>query len=154
MQVCNLAVHALEACSLLADNCEEGFGQKRICRSCLAKPNVPQLIESRAEENWGNQVVAYDKKQSRGRYLQKTYPANEFLLTDAPATVPILKSGAATHLKPIRKGEERLDLVRTCSFDAVFQLILTAAFDSPFFLAYIRDNKSKNRLYSLVDAVR
>ena len=73
--------------------------------------------------------------QLRGKYLQQTNNADQFLLTDKLTSVPILKSASQRKLKPIRKGAKKIDLMNTnTSFDSIFQLMLTVSFDSPLLL--------------------
>lgn len=76
---------------------------------------------------------------------------HEFLLSDEPTSVPILKSGDETTLKPIRKGEKRIDLTHTCAFDSFFQLVLTTAFDSNlFFQNTVTANKFVSTFFGMI----
>lgn len=60
-------MHIFKTCSLPIENSEEGYGEKRVCIACCEKPNIPELIESRAYENWRNLTRKFEKKQYYGK---------------------------------------------------------------------------------------
>lgn len=64
--VCKVAVHALEECSMAYD--EEGYGQKRICLSCVSK-NTEKIHATKEIKNWRGLISDKNKKRT-AKYLR------------------------------------------------------------------------------------
>lgn len=86
--ICTKAVPGSDLCSLPVTESEEGYGQKRLCLSCSVKANAPKLIESRAFENWGNQVQLHEKEN-----LQRNRPCRNKIVESSPLTATGRNSG-------------------------------------------------------------
>lgn len=143
LKVCKQAVHALDSCSLPVSDTHERPEKQLVCTNCSENNNERSPVEPRSTV------------KPRGKYLQETYAAHEFLLTDDLPKVPILKSGNKTDLKPIRKGRQRIDLTNTCAFDSLFQLMLTTTFDCPiFYKNFIQSNIAVNKFIKMIYDVR
>lgn len=150
-------MHALSSCSKNISGNEEGYGEKRTCIRCSKNPNAAKLIEAQAFENWGNQVVKHTRKTqtTKGRYLQESYPPDSFGLRDELKRIPILKSGDNRELKAIKDKRILVDITNTCSFDAIFQLVITVAVDSEaFFLKSIVEQSSHNSFLKMIHETR
>jgi len=129
--ICKKYVHALDSCSKAIEEEDEGFGQKRICKSCQRMPpRITNKISSLNDvENWRGLIIS----KSKSRYLHKNFQKNEFILHDKLSKIPVLSNGNCLKLKAINIKGRKLTLANTCAFDSVFQLFLAAVYDSkPF----------------------
>lgn len=83
--ICQKSVHAIDACSTPIG--EEGYGQKRICKKCETFGNANEILATREIEDWRGLA---SKTSSRGRYLQRGNPEQDFLLNKLQK-IPIIK---------------------------------------------------------------
>lgn len=93
--ICHKNVHAIDACSTLIR--EEGYGQKRICKRCEIFGNANEIIATREIEDWRGLA---SKTSSKGRYLQRGNPEQDFLL-DKFQKIPIIKNGGNVSVKAV-----------------------------------------------------
>lgn len=121
--ICKNAVHAIDACSMPIG--EEGYGQKRICKSCNAFDDTNEILATREVEDWRGLVCG---TSSKGRYLQRGSLEQDFLL-DKLQKIPIIKNGGNINVKSIQVGNKKVSLSNICAFDSIMQLFISAYFD-------------------------
>ncbi|XP_048513396.1 uncharacterized protein LOC125501447 [Athalia rosae] len=146
--LCGKSVHELEGCSVSFGQ-NEGCGLRRICLSCrrIPSPSIAHSLDSGVQENWRGLTVPASKK--KGRYLQKNYSQNLFLIGSKITKVPVLKNGSCLNLMPVTLKCGKVTLVRTCGFDSVFQILLVTTIDNIEFQRTILQ-VSTNELFKIV----
>lgn len=141
--ICHKNVHAIDACSTPMG--EEGYGQKRICKRCEIFGNANEIIATREIEDWRGLA---SKTSSRGRYLQRGNPEQDFLL-DKLQKIPIIKNGGNVSVKAVKIGNEKYSFNNTCAFDSILQLFISAYFDKKY-IKDITHKESSNMLFKLI----
>jgi len=109
--ICKKDVHALDFCSKAIEEEDEGFGQKRICKSCQRMtPRITNKISSLNDvENWRELTIS----KSKSRYVHKNFQKNEFILHDKLSKISVLSNGNCLKLKAI--NIRRISLVSEIS---------------------------------------
>lgn len=141
--ICEKNVHLFSACSKPIEGEVEGY-EKRICIAChrLSITNTQEMANLNEIENWRGLA----KSTSKSRYLRGTFKDKEFILHEKLSKVPILSNGNSLYLKPINIKGRKITLANTCAFDSIFQLFLSAVYDSKAF-STICDKLAKQNLF-------
>lgn len=153
--VCRKGVHIIFECSAPVPGEEEGFGQKRVCRSCMTIDNtkLAAIFSSQEIENWrGLGHKTKNAKQRKSVYLRKDFLEHEFVIHDKIHKIPIIKNGDALELKAIKIRNRNISLTNTCGFDSVFQVCLCAMHDREIMSGYVDD--TANEFLKLVKNVK
>lgn len=141
--ICKKAVHAIDACSMSIG--EEGYGQKRICKSCNASDDINEILATREVEDWKGLVCG---TSSKGRYLQRGNLEQDFLLNKLQK-IPIIKNDGNINVKSVQVGYKKISLTNTCAFDSILQLFISAYFDKKHIKDLIHKENS-NIFFKLV----
>lgn len=153
--ICRKGVHIVFECSAPVPGQEEGFGQKRVCRSCMTidSTKLAAIFSSQEIENWrglGHKTTT--AKQRKSRYLRKDFLEHEFVVDDKIHKIPIFKNGDALELKAIKIRNRNISLTNTCGFDSVFQVCLCAMHDRETMSGYVEG--AANEFLKLVKNVK
>ncbi|KAB0805433.1 hypothetical protein PPYR_02403 [Photinus pyralis] len=125
---CGKNVHVLKECSIPIQGEQEGFGEKRVCVEChrLTTRTSKDIRNLSVVENWRGLAESVNKS----RYLRASFQENEFLLHEKLNKIPILNNGNSLKLRAINVKGIKVTLANTCAFDSIFQLFLSAVYDS------------------------
>lgn len=144
-RLCGRNVHVLPTCSM-SDGEEEGYGLRRICLPCTAKPDFTQKEALTELENHKGlplkDITNSNRNKRRNRYLgqSKEKIKDIFLYEKSKTTktnIPILKNGNTLTLQFINLEGGRISLKNTCGLDSLFQLYLVTAADYSDFQKYL-----------------
>jgi hypothetical protein len=149
--ICKVAVHALNKCSLTYD--EEGYGQKRICIPCSLLEGSQNILATRETENWRG----LNNKKRKARYLGDDPCGVQDALTWRSAKLPIMRNGSSTELQAVKIDDQNYCLINTCAFDSVLQIVLAALSDYKDFeteVYYFKNNFLKVKSYVLTGSYK
>lgn len=151
--VCRKGVHIVFDCSIPVAGDEEGYGQKRLCKSCQKIDNntLSSLISSQEIENWRGLGRSTSKKK-KSYYLRNDFHKNEFIVHEKIKSMPIIKNGHDMQLKAIRLLNKNISLTNTCGFDSLFQVCLCALQDRQLLREYVQE--TENDFLQLVSSVQ
>lgn len=153
--ICNIGVHNLDLCASPLD-CNEGFGQKRICFKCHKHPDINVILASRHVENWGGETIntqavrknkLSNKKQNEKKQTAKYLGGNPYLIREQlefhgkRKKIAILRNGSCDNIRPVKIDGKNVYTILTCAFDSLYQVAAAAVCDWPNFRA--RVNKKK-----------
>lgn len=133
--ICNIPVHIFEQCSASIPGEEEGYGQRRICKTCNSRDpvTIDETLSQRETEKWRGLDNA---EKSVRRTKKSLYMRNDFLETDFEFPVKVV--GETKGKKAILKNANTLgskchkingisySLQNTCAFDSITQIFLKA----------------------------
>ena len=127
--ICQAPIHRLPECSDPLEGDDEGYGQKRKCKSCSKKSSKEDFMESTAVENWKG-LGRPTEKHKRSTYLT---PKREWIDADLSViksvkSVGHLRNGSL--LKPLILENELYMLTNTCAFDSIATLFCATYIDS------------------------
>ena len=123
-------------CSKPINDDEEGYGEQRICLSCIESKSA--ITATRHEENWRSLNSNID------------YLDNEFLFNDKLSKIPILRNGNDNKLEFIRIDEKLISLTNTCPFDSLFQICLSTFLDRDIFRERIQQLADENHFLKMI----
>lgn len=155
---CRKPVHRLENCSTPLEGEEEGYGQKRVCRSC-GEPSLPHSsinsehtyssttsVELASQENWKG-LASQPKPRKRAYYWNNNPDYPQLLDISQKTNIGLLKNGNFFSLKPQRVLNENVTVTNTCAFDSATQIISAAYSDSELFRSYLLSKNFKNNIF-------
>ena len=141
--VCHKSVHHIDECSLGIG--EEGYNQKRVCHDCNNKKVTPILLGSRETETWMGQQDL--ENVSLGLYLRNNpLKIKEGLMWEKHRKLPILKNANHESLKAVKVDGKQVSLKNTCSFDSIFQVLLTAVVDNETLKEEVTCNSNSSKI--------
>lgn len=129
---------------------EEGYGEKRQCKSCY-KSKHPEVHENLMIENWRNEVVPSKNKKQK-TYLDKDPTIllyNDNSKTKS-RTIGILRNGSISTLSRIIINKESFLLINTCAFDTLFHAICISSCDSQTYGNFIKEHQENLLFFKMI----
>lgn len=105
-----------------------------LCLRCASQENIDGLIESQSRENWRNKTVSQENKDKL-----------KFIKLDT--ITPAIVANNKRKLSIIKWDDVNIEITWACPFDAIFQLVLSAAVNSHKFFNNVVLYKSGDNLF-------
>ncbi|KAJ8673837.1 hypothetical protein QAD02_005099 [Eretmocerus hayati] len=146
--VCAKPIHASTLCSTTVG--ETGPLQSRICLDCNS--NAKGDAEEIAARNDDERIVTERRGKTAMYYGENRSKIRDALAIERHARIPILKNGKLKEMSLVRFNKMAIRFELTCSFDAFFQILLTATYDFPIVAKCVGSgtNVEKNNIFALI----